>query len=348
MPFLRNAWYAAALSSEVGEKPLARQLLGEHLVIFRTESGAVGLIEDKCPHRFAPLSLGAVRGEEIECGYHGLKFGRDGRCTLNPHGSKAIPNNAHIRSYPAHERYGFIWFWAGDPALARADEIPAYPFNEDPAQFTPVFGYLDVKANYQLVVDNLLDLSHVEWLHPMFAQSGGVDAHKTEYTVEGGKVHARRLKPNVELQGLAKLYWTSPSQRFDARSNMTWMAPSNMIFDLGATECGAAPEEGVCLPNAHLVTPADEHRCHYFWSIARNRQVGDEAASAKLQAIAQRIFSTEDVPMIEAQQRNMGAETDVLALKPVSIDPDIPAVRARRILAELIRNEQTQAQRAAE
>ena len=176
----------------------------------------------------------------------------------------------------------------------------------------------------------------------------GVDAHKTEYGVEGNVVFARRAKPNVELQGLAKLYWTSPSQRFDARSNMEWMAPSNLRFDLGATECGAPVEDGVCLPNAHLVTPATEYRSHYFWSIARNRKIGDAAESAKLQAIAQRIFTTEDIPMIEAQQRNMGAETDVLAFKPMSIEPDIPAVRARRMLAERIRDEQTQARQAAE
>ncbi len=129
---------------------------------------------------------------------------------------------------------------------------------------------------------------------------------------------------------------------------MKWMAPSNMSFDLGATECGAPVEEGVCLPNAHLVTPATEYRAHYFWSIARNRQVGDAGASAKLQSIAQRIFSTEDIPMIEAQQRNIGEVTDILALKPVSIEPDIPAVRARRILAELIRNEENSKKVAAE
>lgn len=343
MTYLRNAWYAAALSSEVAADetatPLARRLLDQPMVIFRTQSGKIGCIADRCPHRFAPLSLGRVKGEHIECGYHGLQFGADGRCAHNPHGSKAIPANAHIAGWPAAERYGFIWVWPGEASRADASTIPAFPFNEDPEHFTPVYGALHVKGNYQLVTDNLLDLSHVEWLHPMFAQSGGVDAHKTEYGVEGARVFARRAKPNVELQGLARLYWTSPSTRFDARSNMEWEAPANMNFDLGATECGAPVEEGVCLPNAHLVTPETEFSSHYFWSIARNRLVGEEAASAKLQAVAQRIFSTEDVPMIEAQQERMGATSDLMSLKPVSLEPDIPAVRARRILAEMIRAE---------
>lgn len=346
--FLRNAWYAAALSSEFTDKPFARRLLDEPMVLYRTASGKIGCVADRCSHRFAPLSLGKVKGEHLECGYHGLQFNSGGQCVLNPHGNKQIASNAHIAGWPAVERYGFIWVWPGDPAKADPAMITPYPFNEDPANFTPVYGYLYVKGNYQLVTDNLLDLSHVEWLHPMFAQAGGVDAHKTEYGVEGRSVFARRAKPNVELQGLARLYWTSPSTRFDARSNMVWHAPANMVFDLGATECGAPPEEGVCLPNAHLVTPETEYSSHYFWSIARNRQVGDEAASAKLQAVAQRIFSTEDVPMIEAQQVNMGAVTDLMSLKPVSLEPDIPAVRARRILGEMIREEAGAGRAAAE
>ncbi len=347
MTYLRNAWYAAALSTEVKDAPLARLLLDENVVLFRTESGEAGAIEDRCSHRFAQLSMGKVRGEALECGYHGLRFGRDGKCVLNPHGNKAIPNNAHIRGYPVHERYGFIWYWPGEPALADVSKIPAFPFNENPEEFSTVYGYLDVAGNYQLVVDNLLDLSHVEWLHPMFQQEGGVDAHRTEFFVEGHEVVANRWKPNVKKHGLHGHFWTSPSTHYDARSNMRWMPPSNMNFDLGATECGASVDEGVKLPNAHLVTPATELRCHYFWSVARNRRVNDEEAGRKLYEIVQRIFSTEDIPMIEAQQRNMGKVTDIMALRPVSIEPDIPAVRARRILAELIRAEQGDGKAAA-
>ncbi len=347
MTYLRNGWYAAALSSEIKDTPLSRQLLDENLVIFRTEKGEPGAVVDRCPHRFAQLSMGKVQGDTIECGYHGLRFARDGRCVLNPHGNKAIPNGAHIRGYPVHERYGFIWYWPGDPARADVASIPAYPFNESEGEFATVYGYLDVAANYQLVVDNLLDLSHVEWLHPMFRQPGGVDAHKTEFFVDGNDVIANRWKPNVKVHGLHGAFWTSGTTHFDARSNMRWMPPSNMNFDLGATEVGASVDDGVKLPNAHLVTPANEFRSHYFWSVARNRKMDDEKAGQMLQQTAQRIFSTEDVPMIEAQQRNMGQVSDIMSLRPISIEPDIPAVRARRILAELIRTEEMESKSAA-
>lgn len=344
--FLRNAWYAGALSSEI-EKPVGRELLGQRMVLFRTEGGKTAALSDVCPHRYAPLSRGRVDGESIECGYHGLRFGVSGKCTLNPHGDGQIPSRAQVASWPCLERYGFVWVWPGDPARADPALVPPYPFNEDPGQFAVVYGYIDVAANYQLLVDNLLDLSHVEFLHPMFKQSGGVGAHKTSLTVEGTTVIANRAKPNVDIQGLARLFWTSPSKKFDARSNMRWMPPSSMIFDLGGTECGRPVEEGVCLPNAHLITPAGQFRSHYFWSVARNRQIDDAAASRRLQEVTQRIFTTEDIPMVEDQQRNLGPVEDILAQRPLMLEPDGPAVRARMILADLIRGETEVASAAA-
>jgi vanillate O-demethylase monooxygenase subunit len=348
MQYLRNAWYAGALSGELDDGPISRKLVGEQMVLFRTASGQAAALADRCPHRFAPLSLGHVEGDSIECGYHGLRFARSGKCVLNPHGDRRIPTRAEVFSWPTSERYGFVWFWPGDPARADESLIPPYPFNDDPDHFSAVYGYIDVAAHYELLVDNLLDLSHVEFLHPMFKQSGGVGAHKTSYSVEGTIVCANRLKPNVEIQGLARLFWTSESKRFDARSNMRWLPPSALIFDLGGTECGAPVEEGVCLPNAHLVTPAGDFRCHYFWSIARNRQIDDPEAGRKLQEITQRVFTTEDIPMIEAQQRNLGKTADILALRPVTLEPDTPAVRARMILADLIRREAAEGSAAAE
>ena len=114
MTYLRNCWYAAAWSHEVvGTRPLARQLLGEHVVLFRTETGTLTLLADRCPHRFAPLSMGKVVGETIQCPYHGLRFGTDGACAHNPH-YDALPKAAQVKSWPVLERHGMIWCWPGD------------------------------------------------------------------------------------------------------------------------------------------------------------------------------------------------------------------------------------------
>lgn len=338
MPFLLNAWYVGALGREIPHKPVGRVLLNKRIVFFRDSSGTVAALDDQCPHRFAPLSLGRVRDNALECGYHGLRFGQDGSCTLNPHGSKRIPPSARVRSYPVHERTGFVWFWPGDPELADPRLIPEYSFLGNADQFTAVDGKVYIAGNYQLVSDNLLDLSHVEFLHPLFAQAEGVDVHKTEFLQEGDTVIANRWKPNSLVHGLAKFVWTSASKRGDARSNMRWDPPARLTFDLGVTEVGAPNDEGIHMPNVHLLTPETETTTHYFWALARNRKLNDGTLSETLATTLEKIFVTEDGPMIEAQQRVMGSK-ELMEMRPVMLESDLPSVRARRVLARLIAEE---------
>ncbi len=343
MTYLRNVWYLAALSTEVADKPLARTLLDEKVVLFRTGDGSVAALADRCPHRFVPLSRGRVVDGDLECTYHGLRFGRNGACTHNPHGDCSLPRGADIRSYPVHERDGFVWYWPGDPARADISTVPVYEFLSSPDRFRGVYGRLPVKANYELVIDNLLDLSHVEFLHPLFKQPNGVAAHRTEFRQDGNVVIAKRWKPDVPVFGLMAMFWKdeSKSERFDARAHMRWSPPSVLHFDLGATEVGGDEPAGLCLPNAHVVTPETRFSAHYFWAIARNRKLDDEAISERLYTVANGIFGNEDLPIIEAQQEAMGDTADLMSLHPLTLSPDAPALRARLILARLIKEEQT-------
>src|SRR5208282_867337 len=169
--YLRNAWYAAAFSDEVvGDIPFRRTLLDTPIVIYRQKNGTPAMLDDRCPHRFAPLSKGRVIGDEIQCPYHGLRFAASGACSHNPHLKGGGPlKAASVTAHPALEKYGIIWFWAGDPALADADALPAVPFLEQTERFSIVKGLLRVKGNYELIVDNLLDLSHTAYIHPQFA-----------------------------------------------------------------------------------------------------------------------------------------------------------------------------------
>ena len=121
--FIRNAWYAACWADELGATPLARKVLGEEIALFRTESGEVGAVEDCCPHRFAPLSLGAVEGENIVCGYHGMEFSCDGVCVAIP-GQENVPDRARLRAYPAFEQNSLMWVWMGDPEQADRSLLP--------------------------------------------------------------------------------------------------------------------------------------------------------------------------------------------------------------------------------
>jgi vanillate O-demethylase monooxygenase subunit len=124
--FLKNTWYVAALAREVTRfAPLARKLLCENVVIFRSHGGRVAALEDRCPHRFAPLSMGRMSRDGLVCGYHGMEFDADGKCIANPtQPDEPIGPRACVRSYPVVERHNLIWIWMGDASLADEAAIP--------------------------------------------------------------------------------------------------------------------------------------------------------------------------------------------------------------------------------
>lgn len=344
MTYLRNCWYAAAWSTEVeGTTPLARKLLGEDVVIFRTEEGELVALHDRCPHRFAPLSMGKVKGETIECPYHGLRFGTDGACAYNPH-YKALPKAAQVSAYPLLERYGTIWIWMGDKP-ADESELPAdFAFFDSP-KFTAVRGYLHVDGNYQLVVDNLLDLTHAPYLHPAFAIPGmsveeRLKRTSTELVREDKRVIAYRWRKACPPNGPTRDFFGFDEELMDSRSHMHWLPPSLIFFDAGAARLDEAEEVGLCLPAMHAITPETERSSHYFFAQARNVMLDSKEADEKLFGILHNAFHNEDEPMIVAQQNRMGDVTNVMDLDPVLLKSDGAPVAARRALDKLIADEQ--------
>jgi vanillate O-demethylase monooxygenase subunit len=169
--FARNHWYIAAESGEVGRSPLGRVLLNEPVVLYRRENGAAVALEDRCCHRRAPLHKGRIEGDAIRCGYHGFLYDSGGACIQIP-GLSQMPPGAKVRSYPVVERNRWVWIWPGDPALADPARIPGLPERDNPAWVT-TSAYLPVKADYLLLVDNLLDLSHLAFIHASSIGSSG-------------------------------------------------------------------------------------------------------------------------------------------------------------------------------
>ena len=190
MTYLRNAWYLAAWSSEVRPRELfQRRLLDEPLVLYRLNDGSPRALQDRCPHRFAPLHLGKIVGDAVQCPYHGLQFSPSGNCVLNPHGP--VPTAARVRSYPVAERYSAIWIWMGDPARADPNSITPFDFLS-PEHCYVGTGYLRINAHYELETDNILDLSHIEFLHPVFS-SEAVRSAKVQSSQEGDTVWSKRF-----------------------------------------------------------------------------------------------------------------------------------------------------------
>ncbi len=164
-PYLRNTWYVAALTTEVGADGLfTRRLLDTSVLIYRRQDGTAVAMQDRCPHRFVPLSMGKRDGDDVVCAYHGLKFDCTGQCKHNPHGTGHIPQAARVRTFPLVERYGFLWIWMGD-AAADLTLLPDFSPLTDGDPRGVGYTYMYRQANYELITDNVMDLSHIDHLH---------------------------------------------------------------------------------------------------------------------------------------------------------------------------------------
>lgn len=340
MAFLRNTWYAAGWSMEIREQMLSRTILGEPIVLFRKPGGDVVALEDRCAHRFVPLHLGRLEQGLIECKYHGLKFDATGNCVFNPHGDGKIPPGARVKSYLVVERYGAIWIWMGDATRADPSQIRDFSEFDDSERFTSVTGYLHVDANYQLISDNLLDLSHGQYVHPMFANAAGPATMEADLSHQPGTVWAKFVRKNQYPNQYFQMLGYPKDRRGDHRNYMRWNAPGVLLLDVGMTSVGGSPSEGISIPTAHLLTPETLCSTHYFWGMARSFRLEDESFSQQLLEIGMKVFDTEDRPIIEAQQRAMGSSDDLFGMKPALLQTDRAAVRARKLLQRMIRREQ--------
>lgn len=332
---LRNTWYLAAWSSELdAQRPLARRLLDLPIVLLRDAQGAAVALHDRCPHRFAPLSMGRLvnEGGVIECPYHGLRFDETGRCSFNPHGDGSLPKAAVVRRFPVVERYSAVWIWMGEPEAADPALLPSFPFL-DTADWAVGAGHMVVEGHYELETDNILDLSHIEFLHPLFS-SEAVRRAEVECVQDGEAVWCKRfMSDDREVPDFLRQAFHVPEGPIDRWLHVRWTAPANMALWAGGCAAGADPAQAVVSHQAHCFTPESAARTHYYYAIAFPRSLGPmaEALAQENVAALRGPFEQEDKPMIEAvQQRMQGAE--LWSLKPVLLPGDAAAVRARRLL----------------
>jgi phenylpropionate dioxygenase-like ring-hydroxylating dioxygenase large terminal subunit len=276
----------------------------------------------------------------VHCGYHGLAFNSRGECVLNPHGNGAIPRSARVTPYPLVEQHSLLWIWMGDVAAADPALIPDFGF-QDPETSYVGKRYLCAAANYLLEVDNIMDLSHIQFLHPTTLGSGSVAQGHYETKQEGDAVWSKRTtQAEIMPEFLYRAMNIEVNTPVDRWIDVRWNAPANMALYAGATPCGQARSAGMSSSQAHVFTPETASTTHYWFSFAIPKQVGPAAE----QIVEQQIdglkvpFTTEDLPMLEAQQQNMG-DAEFWSLNAVLLASDGGGVLARRVLERRIRDE---------
>lgn len=303
--YLRNCWYVAAWESELGSsEPLARTIINEPLVLYRRTDGSVVALEDRCPHRHTALSVGRIEGDELRCMYHGLKFNAAGRCTEAPSCAQ-IPPRLSVRAFPVARRWSWIWVWMGDPARADESLIPDAFGLEDPRWIMRT-GALDYAADYQLLNDNLLDLSHLDYVHErtLAAATGA-----RWITIEP---QIRELPQGLEISRWLRDNILSPvrPERVDTVNQYTFTLPGIFIMRTASYPKGAADESerGRPLPvplveraEQQAVTPIGDGRSRYLYASGIAAANTDKLAMEGMFAVMTAAFA-EDKRMIEAQQ----------------------------------------------
>ena len=334
--FIRNIWYVAAFDHEVSRSPTGFIFLNEPVVLFRKEDGSPIALEDRCAHRRLPLSKGYLQKDTIICGYHGVAYGCSGAGVHVP-GQKTVPSWAHVKSYPVLERYKCIWIWMGDPDRADESLIPDFHWADNPGWGAK--NRLHVQCNYQLINDNLTDLSHLAYVH--------VKNVGTTDLAEHGEVETKVVDDKVIVER-----WTMnkpPPRTYTEAGGFTgnidrWQIsefspPAYFKLTFGASPAGAGARSGGRDPNRwgyvvrQWATPETGKTTHYFWAIAHD--FGDERDPKTGELFYPKMHEIvgEDVAAIEAQQKCIDLDPSV----PIGvIGADAGLVEARRMILRMI------------
>ncbi|MFM5949361.1 MAG: Rieske 2Fe-2S domain-containing protein [Novosphingobium sp.] len=349
MSYVRNAWYVAAWSNTIAAaKPFAVRLLGEPVVIWRNESGALTALEDRCVHRLAALSLGQCEGANLRCMYHGLLYDPAGRVIEIP-GQDKIPPKARVRAFPVAERHDWVWVWPGDPALADQALIPPAVGLSEP-DWILGHGQLDYAAEARLINDNLLDFSHLTYVH---AQSFGAGDQFAK--------HQPRIEPLPRGVRVSRWFESPPNtprnptgESIDVWQSYDFLIPGVLLMWSANYPAGTAAQLGDAAPEmadaigglnftSQAVTPTGERTARYFFSWGPHCDHGDAAMRDGMMTIAGQAFS-EDRTMIEAQQCILDLTPDP-QIMPTAHDRAVTLYN--RLVDKLVREERTQLETAA-
>ncbi|MEM8729339.1 MAG: aromatic ring-hydroxylating dioxygenase subunit alpha [Pseudomonadota bacterium] len=334
--YMRDCWYVAGRSEDFGRDLTALTMLEEEIVIFRDTKGRPVALEDACPHRKLPLSRGTLEGDHVVCGYHGLTFDGTGGCVIAPTQLDNPPRRAAVHAYPAQDRWGFLWLWMGHPAAADETPILHIPNFEDPTWGKTPKGALSMACHYLYIVDNLLDPSHVAWVHLTSFAGAGTDNRPLDLEdIDDGVIVSRWIydePPPPYYKGMLPFGSTC-----DRKQHYECRLPSTAINMSVYTPTGEGGPDKPVSENAFInisynfITPIDATTSRYFWFQHRNMHADDTALSARMFDGARMAFQ-EDQEVLEYVQTGMTNRRG----NYLNLGLDAGAVRFRNRLAKAI------------
>jgi len=339
--FLKNAWYVAGWSKEYGQKLVAQRLLNECVVLYRKQDGTPVALEDACPHRKLPLSKGALKDDAIECGYHGLTFDGSGKCIAAPTQPEQIPEKARVRSYPVVDRYRLLWIWMGEPELSDPNDIVHIENFDNPDWGCTEGGTMEMECNYLWICDNLLDPSHVAWVHVSSFAGAGTDDGQLDLHRTGSGVTVSRWiygqLPSPYYSDLVKF-----EGECDRLQHYELRIPSIAINKSVYTPVGTGGPDKPPVDKTYInvsynfMTPVDDGLTRYFWFQHRNTDPNDESVSKFMNDGARMAFEEDRAVLTEVHKGMRDRQTPNIDLRL-----DAGAKLFRKQLQQIIDNENT-------
>jgi vanillate O-demethylase monooxygenase subunit len=284
------------------------------------------------------LSLGKrLEGDQIRCPYHGLVFDAEGQCRGSPFGP--APRSIRLKTYPVVERHSLIWVWRGAAEAADERLIPDFAVLEDP-RFRTIRGSIRTQANFELITDNLMDLTHVGIVHDGGLGGEGILTGRHDVQQVGTTLFSDLWCADGPPSPVWKALFSNYPENVDHWLDMRWDPPASMLLDVGVAPVGADRQGGITQWGANILTPVSQTETLYLWASARDFAREDEGVDTMIRTAIDQAFACEDKPMIEDVQRNMAGRT-FQELHPVIMALDQGAIWARRMLADLIANKRS-------
>jgi phenylpropionate dioxygenase-like ring-hydroxylating dioxygenase large terminal subunit len=336
-PLIRHAWYVVALSSEVSRTPVGRDVMDTSLVLYRDENGDAVALANRCCHRSFPLAHGSLEGDNIRCGYHGLLYARDGRCMEIPMQDK-IPPQLRVRAYPLIERAPFLWAWFGAPEAADETLLP-HPAWLGAPDWDMYIGYLPIAASYVHMHENLLDLSHLSFLHPKTFGTPEYARAPVELAIKGDDIqvwrHVECVLPDIYA---VPLQWQG--QRARRSSGSHFVAPGLHVNTGILRNLEHADDAQALVPTirvAQVITPINRHQLHYWFAGCRNfardrPDMDDFMRNAQIKAFTEDQFAMEQM----ARMQHVDQQGDFTEMH---IPTDAAGLAMRRLLQAMVARE---------
>lgn len=338
----RNQWYIAGWSSEFGETPIERTILGERVLLFRSQNGDTTILAGLCPHRFMPLIKGTRAGDHIECAYHGMTFDGDGNCTKGPAGSPA-GSATRLKRYAIIEQGPLVWIWMGDgaadptrmPDTSRCG-IATEGWRADPN------GTIHFAARHMLIIDNLFDLSHIAWVHASLLGKPPICAEPAIVSREDCILRADRHEIGP-VDDFSRFLFPESVGPVQQTLGTEFLGPG-LITAVGpwVREAEGSPLAGKDWGQLHFVhgiTPETATTTNLYSLVTRNFRCDDEALSAAMCAQNKAVLAQdcEVAGLIEAGLDSADTASEL------SFRTDHGGIEARRLIQSLIDAEELSA-----